>query len=318
MTWRRTFTSLVIGSFDWVKGSPVRPSRETAFTLIELLVVIAIIGILIALLLPAVQTAREAARMTQCANNLRQIGLAIQLYQQQHEVYVMGRDTSTQWGVSWAFRLLPHLEQTGIYESMDYRQRVDSAVNAYAMRTPVTTFVCPSRRSPQPDRNFDDNDQSSKVRGVAAPGDYAANNGRIFNYYLEKPTWSASVAGPIHTYSRVTPVQVTDGTSNTLAVGERYIPPPRASSPGFEHYDIGDCAFFAADNPWTIFAATGAGFPTGPLDSDRGKFGSEHDNMAQFVFLDGRVYTLNYSVSLGVLQALSIVGDGVAISSHDY
>jgi len=148
----------------------MRSAGQTGFTLIELLVVIAIIGILIALLLPAVQTAREAARMTQCANNLRQIGLAVQLYEEQHEVYVMGRDTSSQWGVSWAFRLLPHMEQSGIYESMNYKQRVDSLANAYAMRTPVVTFVCPSRRSPQPDRNFDDNDQPSKVRGVAAPG----------------------------------------------------------------------------------------------------------------------------------------------------
>ena len=122
--------------------------REAGFTLIELLVVIAIIGILIALLLPAVQTAREEARRTRCANNLKQIGLAIELYEQQHEVYVTGRDTSTQWGVSWAFRLLPHLEQIAIYESFDYKQRVDSAANAYAMRTPVATFVCPSRRSP--------------------------------------------------------------------------------------------------------------------------------------------------------------------------
>ena len=296
----------------------MRFSRRTGFTLIELLVVIAIIGILIALLLPAVQTAREEARKTKCANNLKQIGLAIELYEQQHEVYVTGRDTSTQWGVSWAFRLLPHMEQTAIYESMDYRQRVDSAANAYAMRTPGATFVCPSRRSPKADRNFDNNDQASRVRGVAAPGDYAANNGRTFNFYLGQTNWRGHISGPIHSFSRVRRPQVSDGTSMTLAVGERYIPPPRRSSPGFEHYDVGDCAFFPADNPWTIFACTGPGFPTGPLDNDRTKFGSVHGNLAQFVFLDGHVQTLNYSISLSVFQALSTIADGTPISSHDY
>ena len=296
----------------------MRLSCKTGFTLIELLVVIAIIGILIALLLPAVQTVREAARLTQCANNLKQIGLAIELYEEQHEVYVTGRDTSNQWGVSWAFRLLPHLEQTGIYESMDHKQRADSQANAYAMRTPVATFVCPSRRTPEADRNFDDNDSASKVRGVAAPGDYAANNGKTFNFYLSQTNWRGHISGPIHSFSRVRRSQVTDGTSNTLAVGERYIPPPRRSSPGFEHYDVGDCAFFAADNPWTIFACTGPGFPTGPWDNDRTKFGSEHGNVAQFVFLDGHVRTLDYSISLTVLQALSTIADGTPISSHDY
>lgn len=296
----------------------MRSPRETGFTLIELLVVIAVIGILIALLLPAVQTAREAARLTQCANNLRQIGLAIELYEERYEVYPTGRDTSNQWGVSWAFRLLPHLEQVGIYESMDYKQRADSPANAYAMRTPVATFVCPSRRSPKADRNFDDNDSPSRVRGVAAPGDYAANNGRTFNFYLQQTNWQGNVSGPIHSFSRVRRTQVSDGTSNTLAVGERHIPPPRSSSPGFEHYDIGDCAFFAADNPWTIFASTGPGFPTGPLDNDRTKFGSVHGNLAQFVFLDGRVCTLGYSVSLSVLQALSTIADGTPISAHEY
>ncbi len=296
----------------------MRPLGKTGFSLIELLVVIAIIGILIALLLPAVQTAREAARLTRCANNLRQIGLAIELYEQQHEVYVTGRDTSNQRGVSWAFRLLPHLEQTGIYESMDYKQRVDSQANAYAMRTPVATFVCPSRRTPKADRNFDDNDQASKVRGVAAPGDYAANNGRTFNFYLSQSNWRGHISGPIHSFSRVRRAQVTDGASNTLAVGERYIPPRRSSGSGFEHYDVGDCAFFAADNPWTIFACTGPGFPTGPLDNDKTKFGSVHGDLAQFVFLDGHVRALNYSISLSVLQALSTIADGTSISSHDY
>jgi prepilin-type N-terminal cleavage/methylation domain-containing protein len=297
----------------------MRFSRRVGFTLIELLVVIAIIGILIALLLPAVQAAREAARVMRCANNLKQIGLAIELYEEQHAVYVMGRDTNTQWGVSWAFRLLPFMEQAALYESMNFKERVDSPANARAMRTPLSVYVCPSRRSPKADRNFDNNDTPSQVRGVAAPGDYAANCGLDVEYSTDRPPWNPTVLGPIFSYSEVTRGQVTDGSSNTLAVGERHIPPLRADSrAGFEHYDIADTAFFAADAPWTIFAGTVDGFPSGPDDPSREKFGSVHDKMAQFVFLDGHLRSLNYSVSAVTFRALSTIGDGRALSASEY
>jgi prepilin-type N-terminal cleavage/methylation domain-containing protein/prepilin-type processing-associated H-X9-DG protein len=291
---------------------------QPGFTLIELLVVIAIMGILIALLLPAVQSAREAARLAQCGNNLRQIGMAVSLYQDAQGTYPMGRDTTIQYGVSWAFRLLPHLEQQAIYEAFNYKQRVDSAANAYAMRTPVATFFCPSRRSACADRDFDNNDQATRAPGVAAGGDYAANSGKVLVQDVAmKPR--PNVSGPIYTASAVTPQQVRDGTSLTLAIGERYIPPsPPVPRPGFEHYDIGDCAFFSADTWSTLFGITGPGFPTGPLDPSLNKFGSEHGNLAQFAFLDGHVQTLNYSVSLTVLQALSVIADRTPISSSDY
>ena len=90
-----------------------RSSR--GFTLVELLVVIAIIAMLVTLLLPAVQSAREAARRSQCQNNLKQIGLAITLYTDAHgEVLPMGRDDTHQWAVSWAFRILPFIEDAAI------------------------------------------------------------------------------------------------------------------------------------------------------------------------------------------------------------
>jgi len=112
---------------------------------------------------------------------------------------------------------------------------------------------------------------------------------------------------------------VTDGGSNTFAVGERHIPPIQpAGQPGRQHADIGDTCFFAGDNPWTILACTGPGFPTGPEDANRSIFGSAHEGIAHFVFLDGHVVGLSYSTSLAAFHALSTIGDGVVVSANQY
>src|SRR3954449_906745 len=108
----------------------------TGFTLVEVLVVIAIIGILVAFLLPAIQAAREAARRNQCQNNLKQIGVAIQNHHDTRKVFPMGRNGIDQMAVSWAFFLLPYMEETAVYNSWDSKARVDDDKNANAMRTP--------------------------------------------------------------------------------------------------------------------------------------------------------------------------------------
>ena len=102
--------------------------------MIELLVVIAIIGVLVALLLPAIQAARESARRSECQNQLKQQGLAIQMHHDVTQRYPMGRDRFDQFGVSWAFQLLPHLEELAVYQGRVATARVDDDVNAEAMR----------------------------------------------------------------------------------------------------------------------------------------------------------------------------------------
>ena len=163
--------------------------KQRAFTLVELLVVIAIIGILIGMLLPAVQTVREAARRTQCANNLKQLALAVHNYESAHMVFPVNQigpgaasgssGTFAAGHYSWTVPLLPFFEQQNVYQMFDLRlnngdgsgfQISDTHPNADAVSTDIASLICPSD-SVRPDNTV--------VFGSAnpAPGSYAANAG---------------------------------------------------------------------------------------------------------------------------------------------
>jgi len=279
---------------------------------VELLVVIAIIATLIGLLLPAVQSAREAARRTGCTSNLRQVGLAVATHEVTRKVYPQGRGTRGPDGYSWAFRLLPFLEEEKIFRSWVPEAPVYDPRNSTAMRSPVSAFFCPSRRAPCSDRNFDNNDQPPLVVAAAAGGDYAANAGSAYNY--APPEGGASdpkLAGPIHTFSRIKPAHVTDGLSKTFAVGERHIPPVDPSwPPELVHLRQGDTAFFAADTPATQFRDTYRGLADAADDRNVRKFGGPHAGVTNFVFLDGHVEPIANDTDLQVLLWYGTIGDG--------
>lgn len=118
--------------------------KRRGFTLVELLVVIAIIGILVALLLPAVQMAREAARRMECANNLKQIGIALHTYHTAHEVLPYGSDYLNGGKSTWAMMILPQLEQQNLYDSIDKTVALTHANNKIAVETPIKLYLCPS------------------------------------------------------------------------------------------------------------------------------------------------------------------------------
>ena len=287
------------------------------FTLVELLVVIAIVGILVALLLPALSSVRESARLTQCKNNLKQVGLAGLQYTEARRHYPMGRDDTKQYAVSWAFRLLPYMGEEATFDSFDQDFRVDDQENAIAMRTPVITFICPSRGNFTADRNFDNDDAPPQVTGVAAGGDYAACPGTEILYNTAGSGLNLASAGAIHTKSRVRPSQVTDGSSRTVMIGQRHafdrqIDP--ATEAWREAWQMGETAFFAGDNPDAIFATISQGLPqqqeagTAHMDS---WFGGPHPDSTPFVFLDGHVLAISNDTPAAELAPLGTIGDGM-------
>ena len=293
-------------------GSGGTASGAAGFTLVELLVVIAIIGTLVGLLLPAVQAAREAANRMSCTNNLKQIGLAVTLHHDAKKTYPSGRNTRDPMGVSWAFRILPFMEETAIATAYVPTARCDDTVNSTAMRTTVSAFFCPSRRPPNNTRNFDNNNEAPLVLAAAAGGDYSANAGTYFNYDSGSGGLDGRQAGPIFTFSAVKAAWVTDGLSQTVAIGERHMVPVDPSWPqNMVHYQLGDTSMFCADTPHCLFRDSARGLASGPKDTNTRKFGSQHaGGNVNFVFLDGHVESLSSDIDIDVFRWYSTIGDG--------
>src|SRR3954463_4242692 len=295
-----------------------RPLRGV--TLVELLVVIAIIGILVALLLPAIQAAREAARRSQCMNNLKQIGLAVQMHIDSKKRLPTGRDGVDQKSLAWSFLLLPYMEENAVFEAFHKGVRVDDAVNAQAMRTPINVYACPSRRKAVADRNFDNDDAAPVVLAAASLGDYAADAGSDEDMGMDPDQFvngvlNKAIAGPIYTNSQLTPRQITDGLSHTLAIGERHIRPvPANTKPEMEHFQTGDTAFLAGDCIQTVLAGADEGLAAGPNDKRDHIFGSEHASIVQFVYLDAHVDALDRGIDKKLLLALSTFAGGETVT----
>jgi prepilin-type N-terminal cleavage/methylation domain-containing protein/prepilin-type processing-associated H-X9-DG protein len=190
------------------------------FTLIELLVVIAIIAILIALLVPAVQKVRESASRLQCANNLKQIGLAQHSYHDANKGFPPGyratspyvdgaTDTMPGWG--WGAYVLPYLDQEPLYQQLNLGQPVQ---NSAAIQTRLSVYICPSDLTPP--TAFAVPDGFGNPICLAAPSSYAACVGGD-----ESDAAGPNGLGILYRNSRTHMTDVTDGTSNTILIGER-------------------------------------------------------------------------------------------------
>jgi prepilin-type N-terminal cleavage/methylation domain-containing protein/prepilin-type processing-associated H-X9-DG protein len=282
-------------------------NRSTkAFTLIELLVVIAIIGILVGLLLPAVQAAREAARRFQCANNLKQMGLACIMRSDAQGSFPSG---STQSPVLtygqrffWSGQILPYIEQGNIYAIVDPNQPWDSyAPNIVAMRADHYLFRCPSSVAPSV--------YDQQVTDRATSTYLACASGTIrFETGLGKQIGDNNQDGAMYLNSSTRHRDFYDGLSHTILIGESLFLPgvsgpdnnglPQivdhwcVGSPGNTNNEMSECVGTSAIeiNSWKKI-------PQAFIEDLELGYGSRHTGLVQVVFGDGHVQTISESVT---------------------
>lgn len=286
--------------------------QRKAFTLVELLVVIAIIGILVALLLPAVQAAREAARRVQCVNNLTQMALAIQNYDMAHRVLPPGtldetgpiNNVAEGYHYSWMTHILPYMEQTSTYRHIDFDVGAYDEKNAQVRAVRISSYQCPS--SPYNSRELGVSHYAGCHHDVEAPID-EDNNGVFF------------------LNSAVRYEDITDGSSHTFFVGEKMPDPDQ---------DLG----WISGTRWTL---RNTGRPLDTLSSQRrpfqpsgygeqivlgpgadalyvGGFDSHHPGGANFAMGDGSVRFISQTMDMQAYQMYGNRADGKLMTGRDW
>lgn len=335
MARRKAFTQIELWetACAWEGGRPGRrltSGRDArvprwAFTLIELLVVIAIISVLMGMLLPAVQKAREAASRISCTNNLKQIGLAMHMHHNDHERlppsrlpvdYVPASGGPVYWPTgkaTWAVLILPYLEQDNLYRQWNlgglyYDQ------TPIARTTPVKGYFCPSRRSAGGGSAASVfGDTPSWITGAAhypgALGDYAVVVDRSGSDTSNVCT--GPMTGAFQRESGLSFAAFTDGLSNTLLVGEKHVPQ------GKEGAGWWDCSIYNGDYHTCSTRAASIAYPLTINPRDTGwKFGSLHTGVVMFCFGDGGVRTVPVTINPATLELLGMRNDGMVISDY--
>jgi prepilin-type N-terminal cleavage/methylation domain-containing protein len=286
------------------------------FTLVELLVVIAIIGILIALLLPAVQAAREAARRTQCQNNLKQIALAVHNFHDTYKWYPHSRRDTRE---TWAVMIMPFMEQGTFFELWDFNKNYYSQVDAVRLQT-FEAFVCPTRRRPPQISKDDDilqgtsnphvpgacSDYAGNIGNPQGLNDYGPNHKLVQDGQPESNGIFRLGASAFGNTFRLTSSDVLDGLSNTLLVGEKHIPNEKyGESP--------DNSVYNGDHG-AAFKKAGVGAPLAKGPKGKGQFGSYHPGLCQFALCDGSVRGISVAIELTNLGRLASRKDGEVIT----
>ncbi|MCA9121648.1 MAG: DUF1559 domain-containing protein [Planctomycetales bacterium] len=275
----------------------MRYKQKLAFTLVELLVVIAIIGILVALLLPAVQAAREAARRMSCMNNLTQLAIAVQGYESAFRVYPPGSindsgpivNVAQGYHHNWLSKLLPYMEEQTTYQHIDLSVGVYDQKNEPVRKLTLSFHGCPS---------------DPWANGPSSATSYAG-----LHHDQETPI-DVSNNGVFFLNTSVDYEQISDGTSNTIFLAEKFAD---------QQQDLGWMSGTRATlrNTGTPLNSMKTG-PWGarPVDQDTidplvvGGFGSHHPGGGNFAFGDGHVRFISESVDIPTYQQLGHRADG--------
>jgi prepilin-type N-terminal cleavage/methylation domain-containing protein len=306
--------------------------RSSGFTLVELLVVIAIIGVLVALLLPAVQAAREAARRSQCTNNLKQMTLAMHNFHDANRIL----PPTGSWGsgeTTWQIRIMPYMEETGSYGLWEpfvdlqggYYRAPD---NVRAVQIPG--YYCPSRRGASDKLlSLEGNTRSPWGGGPGALGDYATSFGDTcaqtyssgaFTYPQQSGGGqSIDTAGHLNWNHKISFKKITDGLSKTVFLGEKHVRPTE-----YGKLAGGDTSIYGDDSyqPLGRLLAPGVSLAEAPSNDAGGnrawQFGGSHAGVCLFGMGDGRVVAVETAIESDVLRRLGRRDDGEMLNDINF